>query len=97
MNINISPISAVITLAISLLTLWGIIVKPFKDSINKNAEVMSALDKTVSRLQNDLDESKRDRAGLHSSLEKLDSKVEQNCLDIAKHDERINTLFKRAN
>ena len=97
MNININPISAIITLVISIFTLWGIIVKPFKDSMNKNAEVMGSLDKTVSRLQNDLEESKKDRATLHGLYEKLDSKVEQNCLDIAKHDERINTLFKRAN
>lgn len=95
MNVDITPLQTFIGLAISILTLWGMIVRPFKDSINKNAEVMEALDKTVSRLQGDLEESKKDRAALHGLYEKLDDKVEQNCLEIAKHEERITNLFKR--
>lgn len=95
MNVNITPIQAFIGLAISILTLWGIIVRPFKDSINKNAEVMASLDKTVSRLQGDLEESKKDRAALHGLYEKLDDKVEQNSQALIRHEERITTLFKR--
>lgn len=95
MDINISPLQAFIGLAISILTLWGIIVRPFKDSINKNAEVMASLDKTVSRLQSDLEESKKDRATLHGLYERLDDKVEQNSKTLIRHEERITSLCKR--
>ena len=96
MDINITPITAVVGLVLSILTLWGIVVRPFKETLSKNAEVMGALDKTVSRLQGDLEESKKDRAALHGLYERLDNKVEQNSQDIIRHEERIATLFKRS-
>lgn len=95
MDINITPITAVVGLVLSILTLWGIVVRPFKETLSKNAEVMGALDKTVSRLQGDLEESKKDRAALHGLYEKLDDKVELNRLEIARHEERLTTLFKK--
>lgn len=96
MDINITPITAVVGLVLSILTLWGIIVRPFKETLSKNAEVMGALDKTVSRLQGDLEESKKDRAALHCLYEKLDDKVEQHSQALIRHEERITTLIKRS-
>ena len=95
MTIDLTPIAYVIGFIISILTLWGIVVKPFKDSLSENTKVMASLDKTVSRLQGDLEESKKDRATLHTMYDRLDAKVDKNCEDIIKHEERINTLFKR--
>ena len=95
MTIDLTPIAYVIGFIISILTLWGIVVKPFKDSLSENAKVMASLDKTVSRLQGDLEESKKDMATLHTMYDRLDAKVDKNCEDIIKHEERINALFKR--
>lgn len=97
MLINISPISAIIGLVLSIATLWGIVVKPFKEAIKENSVAMKALNDTVIRLQGDLTESQKDRANLHVMYEKLDDRVEKNTLDIARNEEKIATLFKRTN
>lgn len=97
MTINITPIGAIVSLAISIATLWGIIVKPFKDAIKENAAAMNSLKETVNSLNTDLMMAKNDRMEIRKILDRHDGKIEKNCEDIARHDEKINALFKRAN
>lgn len=95
MQIDIEFISKFLGYIMGIIAFGKIVIAPFKSAMDKNASTMSTLNSSVHDLQRDLQDSKNDRQKIREELKDLDKRVDKNCEDIAKHDERIKTLFSR--
>ncbi|MEQ9763268.1 hypothetical protein ABPS01_01080 [Streptococcus sp. ZJ151] len=86
-------LGAVLGVVLSIASVWGLIVSPFKSAIKRNDETMLSLQDTIKELAFELKESQKDRESIHKQLDRHDERIGKNEDAIIVNNERISTLF----
>ncbi|WP_438836285.1 hypothetical protein [Streptococcus pluranimalium] len=86
--------ATILGIIVSMATIWGLIVNPFKNAIKRNDETMRSLRDTIKELAYELKDSQKDRENIHKQLDKHEARIGKSEDDIIVNNERIAALFK---
>lgn len=95
---NVIDLGGLSIIAGSIVTIFGalkIVVNPFVSIMKKNNESIERLNTTLTAVNRDMDESKRDRESIHKILLVHEEILDKHNDDILIHRERIRTLLEK--
>ncbi|WP_438467797.1 hypothetical protein [Streptococcus pluranimalium] len=89
--------ATILGIIVSMATIWGLIVNPFKNAIKRNDETMRSLQDTIKELAYELKDSQKDRENIHRQLDRHEERIGKTEDDVIVNTENIKTLFSRGN
>lgn len=91
--LDVIQIGAFCGAILSIVGVWGLIVRPFKTAMRNNEDAMGALKDTIKELSYELKDSQRDRENIHKVLDVHEQRIGKNEDSIIVNSEQIKTLF----